>query len=532
MGKKDKKKGKGAEKTALKTEKKAINKLKKDLAAKGEDDIEKLITDFQEQGKKPVAVSEEPCLQPTPRSGFSLCAHPEKEELVLFAGEYFNGSKTVMYNDLYFYNIKKGQWSVLQCSEKPPPRCSHQAVILSQRAGQLWVFGGEFASPSRSNFYHYKDLWVYHFAEKRWEQVKVPGAPSARSGHRMTASRKQLIVFGGFHESLREYKYFNDVHIFDLESYTWTKVEPTGRGPSPRSGVQMAPLTDGRIILFGGYSREKVKKDVDKGVPHGDMYYLQLDERTKPAKWKWVAVKASGISPSIRSGFCFAVASNNQAYTFGGVRDEDDDETLESVFHNDLFLLEMDKPRWQPITLHSKEVKEVKKKRRKVRDDEDDHESEDDDVTKTLERANISGGVTNEPTVKVTEDSIFTVKIGPQTSSSSAANPTSSSTIRSSSQNFIPKPRMNGSLVIRHGTMYLYGGIYEDGDKQLTLSDFYSLDIHKLDEWRTIVPFSTASLEWIESDVSESSEEDSEEDGAGGEDDSEEESSEEGMDSS
>lgn len=36
MGKKDKKKGKGAEKTALKTEKKALNKLKKTLAAKGE----------------------------------------------------------------------------------------------------------------------------------------------------------------------------------------------------------------------------------------------------------------------------------------------------------------------------------------------------------------------------------------------------------------------------------------------------------------------------------------------------------------
>lgn len=36
MGKKDKKKGKGAEKTAVKTEKRALNKLKKDLAAKGE----------------------------------------------------------------------------------------------------------------------------------------------------------------------------------------------------------------------------------------------------------------------------------------------------------------------------------------------------------------------------------------------------------------------------------------------------------------------------------------------------------------
>lgn len=36
MGKKDKKKGKGAEKTIAKTEKKAALKLKKELAAKGE----------------------------------------------------------------------------------------------------------------------------------------------------------------------------------------------------------------------------------------------------------------------------------------------------------------------------------------------------------------------------------------------------------------------------------------------------------------------------------------------------------------
>ena len=36
MGKKDKKKVKGAEKTAIKTEKKAAQKMKKELAAKGE----------------------------------------------------------------------------------------------------------------------------------------------------------------------------------------------------------------------------------------------------------------------------------------------------------------------------------------------------------------------------------------------------------------------------------------------------------------------------------------------------------------
>ena len=49
----------------------------------------------------------------------------------------------------------------------PPPRCSHQAVMLPLGGGQMWVFGGEFASPSQSQFYHYKDLWVFHVKDMR-----------------------------------------------------------------------------------------------------------------------------------------------------------------------------------------------------------------------------------------------------------------------------------------------------------------------------------------------------------------------------
>lgn len=76
---------------------------------------------------------------------------------------------------------------------------------------------------------------------------------------------------------IRDYKYFNDVHVFDLETYKWCNIEPVGKIPSPRSGFLMAALLDGRILVYGGYSREKVKKDVDKGIAHTDMYYLHVD---------------------------------------------------------------------------------------------------------------------------------------------------------------------------------------------------------------------------------------------------------------
>ena len=49
----------------------------------------------------------------------------------------------------------------------------------------MWIFGGEFASPSESQFHHYKDLWVFHYNSRRWEKVVAKDGPSSRSGHRI-----------------------------------------------------------------------------------------------------------------------------------------------------------------------------------------------------------------------------------------------------------------------------------------------------------------------------------------------------------
>lgn len=40
---------------------------------------------------------------------------------------------------------------------------------------------------------------------------------------------------------------------------------------------------------------------------------------------------------------------------------------------------------------------------------------------------------------------------------------------------------------VRQGKLYLYGGMFEVGDRQFTLSDFYCLDLHKMDQWEVLV---------------------------------------------
>ena len=48
--------------------------------------------------------------------------------------------------------------------------------------------------------------------KSNWEEIKAKGQPSSRSGHRMNYFQKKLFIFGGFHERIKDYCYFNDIH--------------------------------------------------------------------------------------------------------------------------------------------------------------------------------------------------------------------------------------------------------------------------------------------------------------------------------
>lgn len=63
-------------------------------------------------------------------------------------------------------------------------------------------------------------------------------------------------------------------------------------------------------------------------------------------KWLWSRVSPSGNKPPPRSGFSMAVGPAGRAVLFGGVCDEEEEETLEGDFFNDLYLYDTVKNRW------------------------------------------------------------------------------------------------------------------------------------------------------------------------------------------
>ena len=207
--------------------------------------------------------------------------------------------------------------------------------------------------------------------------------------------KRHLIVFGGFHDNpLRGgcAKYFNDVHAFDTQEMRWKKLEITGvKAPSTRSGCNMFVLSDGRIIVYGGYCKENTKNkagagkkggadsSAEVGKTLGDMFLLAPDKHDESmTKWRWHNVKQTGDRPNLRSGIAAAVVPNsNKAIFFGGVNDEgadtnesdDDDEFRQGDFYNDLYTLsvENEKATWQKVELSGdRNEKLVEKKRRRV----------------------------------------------------------------------------------------------------------------------------------------------------------------------
>ncbi|GMN58533.1 hypothetical protein TIFTF001_027625 [Ficus carica] len=402
---------------------------------------------------------------------------------------------TFVYGDLYRYDIEKQEWKLISSPNSPPPRSAHQAVAWKN---YLYVFGGEFTSPNQERFHHYKDFWVLDLKTNQWEQLNLKGCPSPRSGHRMVLYKHKLIIFGGFYDTLREVRYYNDLYVFDLDQFKWQEVKP-GPGslwPSARSGFQFFVYQD-EIFLYGGYSKEIAsdKSGSEKGNVHSDLW--SLDPRT----WEWNKVKKSGMPPGPRAGFSVCV-HKRRAVLFGGVVDmEAEGDVMMSLFLNELYGFQFDSRRWYPLELRKEKsaTKKLKKSSEQKgngddksnsveaeelatneKDEKSQYDEEADDVESDIDQ--MSEHMT---TSMIVDDD------GPAANSNGKI-PESSAKLDLPNSDLpeIVKPcgRINSCMVVGRDTLYIYGGLMEVKDQEVTLDDLYSLNLSKLDEWKCIIP--------------------------------------------
>ena len=555
--KRDQRRGETRARAEQKSSKSEQKKDKKDANKKDEEDLDALLAEFKAMQADTKTVKEEVVPPPSPRANCTLTIHPTKEELLLFGGERYDGQKNILYADLFRYSIKRNEWKHVHCPNSPPPRAAHQAVAVPSSGGSLFVFGGEFTSSNQTQFHHYRDFWCLDLATWTWEQVTAKNGPSARSGHRMVHVRDQLIVFGGFFDNLRDVRYFNDLHIFDLSLYKWTRVtpEPGAPVPSPRSGFQM--VTDptggadgsGCVLLYGGYFKKKVvnqqfdshkdKSQVeelsDTGVEHRDLWSFD------PSTGQWDTLKKSGTPPSSRSGYNM-VFHKKRLVVFGGVHDEDtpDGESMISTFYSDLHAYALETGKWFELGLVERKRgvgKAVKSGggaskaadedgaanddsgapdsllldaggRRRNRNKKGGGNDDDDDDECRLKPS--SGGPSG------TAGDVKTAAAAADVGSVAGASGTQEGTTAPAAALGI-SARMNAACALRGNMLFVYGGLYEPEEAaELTLSDLWSLDLAKLDGWGCLHEGEALEKSLVKEEDSEESDDDDDDDDSDG----------------
>lgn len=177
---------------------------------------------------------------------------------------------------------------------------------------------------------------------------------------------------------------------------------------------------------------------------------------------------------------------------------EEDEEDVKGQFGDELSFLDLTSNTWRLLEVEKKVVKE--------KAESSEVEMKDNSASTT------------------TSDGIFTITVGASTTTKSLFG-------------LKPKPkakpgptfRMNPGMCVCKGNLYVYGGIYEDEDKQYTYNDFYSVDLHKLEEWKTLIKNDQNAHDWIDSGDSDSDNSDDDDDDDMSDEESEDDDSDDGM---
>ncbi|KAN0063285.1 Kelch repeat-containing protein 3 [Thecaphora frezii] len=513
-----------------------------------EEDLDLLLARYREKWEAEHAVNEEKIGgPPSRRANATLTPCPLGNDLYLFGGEYFDGERVAFYQDMYRFIPERNEWRSYSSQNQPGPRSAHQVAATPSQGGMLWLFGGEFSGARQNAFHHYRDLWAFSIESKAWERIDTKVRPSARSGHRMTFWKHYLVLFGGFIDTGVKTQYLNDLWVFDTQNtFKWTEIKQNDlRRPTPRSGFSFLACPDG-IVLHGGYCKKYVKGQRTQGVALEDTWFLKMDEDLK--NLDWVKRRKVGYVPSARSGCTMALwQTKSMGVLFGGVTDtEADEESMESTFHKDLFGYQLPGTgRWISLNLkrpkkmgggnrrkkqkqqqqqqereqRQREAEEEAQRRREEDDDDyshdedDDKDDEDDEDDEGRSRPSKNGAGD-----KPAEDGPTKEAASPTPSASASALGTAAAAAPAPAAEMDDDPddpektrpleRYNTMLAVQRNILYLYGGIYESGNREYTLDDFYTLDLAKLEKFNCLKECPIDALEWNESEDEDDSDDD------------------------
>ncbi|XP_059908274.1 kelch domain-containing protein 2 isoform X2 [Gadus macrocephalus] len=176
--------------------------------------------------------------------GHSATFDPASKALFVYGG--VGEDKT--YRDLHILNTETWTWKLVTAKGKVPTLAYHTATFYKK---ELYVFGGVHPSSHSGEKACTNSLSIFNPGDELWYKPIVEGdKPLPRFGHSSILLSDKLVVFGGRNTAT----YLNDLHILNLGFMEYTAVRCDNMAPLPRGFHVALAVPGNRMLVSGGCS--------------------------------------------------------------------------------------------------------------------------------------------------------------------------------------------------------------------------------------------------------------------------------------
>ncbi|KAF2068655.1 hypothetical protein CYY_010019 [Polysphondylium violaceum] len=234
---------------------------------------------------------------PKPRNSHTLVAY--NECIYLFGGTGSTPQETLVYNELYRYNTKTQEWTLLS-SAGVEGRWGHSAVVYKDK---MIVFGG-----MGEGTVMYSSTVAFDFIAETWERLSIVEGPLnpkpvRRQLHTASIVKDKMYIVGGYDGIAIQ----NNMFELDLATLTWRGIG----GQHSLFRCAASVTHNDCIYIFGGRGNRSMNNNLYK-----------FDTNTL----QWSTMPTDSL-PSTRQ-FISGGLYNDAFYVFGGQGDYNENDMI------------------------------------------------------------------------------------------------------------------------------------------------------------------------------------------------------------
>ena len=473
------------------------------------------------------------------------CAHSTvyyNGSLYVFGGELATADYYHHYKDLWKYDIKNQTWTELtsRTGTLPSSRSGHSAIVWKH---YMVLFGG-FYEAARETPRWFNDVFVFDLKTEQWMDVphsKLGSRPEPRSACNIALINDTVVLHGGFSKLActsategKETKVHTDAWLLNLKPIlqgkppTWEKLLSssggTGRGslaeitntrnPNGRAAAACATYKN-RMLVFGGVVDAELMHHKVDSVFFNDLFCLDVEPKPrwfpltmrKQANSNNVTENSNAIGANNSNGSESQKGSDDKKTTENGDDDSSgggDDISVDEGADEDSPTKgwSIDQLRENMSAFIDGSGNVVYEKLDKVgsselnnplyakpNDDSSDEEEEckagdESDEEKEEEKEDESRPASGKKQVKLQADGSTTKTTNPTTKTPQSVHSNE------------PLPRIKCATIVHRNTLFIYGGLVEIGDREVTLDDMWSFDLKKRNQWKCVWPGTMHKQVW------------------------------------